>query len=398
MSKAEDWFKFLDRCIRDPEHKEEVNESIDHCITLIREGYGTEEIRKRLGIGKRDNAIITEIGHSRINIQGKFEKWNRLWMDDYLSRYSTPEAVCRYRAKRIENFSIIEAGSGAGMQSIFLSMSNSSTLGIELRPERFLMARLNAMEYRTRNLKYLNGDIYALSPSFEIDGNTLIFSDPARPPAEGERKMGSLLPSPEALIKVFGGKTSNFVFDLPPQMAWERITIPGEKEYLSIDGSLNRLTLYCGALSRNETSAVVLPSGAYYGGIPREPKPSTDYAAEEYLLIPDISMVYAKLLWKLEDEFAVTPLMRDRRRHIYTSHQQFDDFPGEQYRVLDVCGKEQIHSRLAETGAGRAFPRFSIPDTEYYAFRKELESGLAGSRDAYIFLNGEQYIIAEKVS
>lgn len=397
LSRTEDWARFLDRNIRDPGYREHTNETIDQCIELIRKGLGQKEIQKEMELGKKEASIIFEVGHARINISGKFQKWNRLWMDQYLSRYSTPEAVCRYRSSRITGYDVIEAGSGAGMQSIFLSQSNESVTSFEIQPERTRMAKLNAEEYRTGKLKFLQGDIYAISPSVEIDDGTLIFSDPARPPMEGERTMQSLIPSPENLVRIFGNRTGNFAFDLPPQMSWEKMSIEGEKEYLSIDGALNRLTLYLGDLHRDESSAVILPQGYRISGVPRHEVFPDSHDTGNFLALPDPSVVYAGLAWKVREEFGLVPLWKDNRRLVYTSEKEFTNFPGELFRVLGRASGPEVGSMLKLSGAGRAYPRFSLGDSEFYELKKRWEDGLTGEMDVYIFRHDDQYILSEKV-
>lgn len=397
MSKTEEWAKFLDRNLKNSDYKENTNGRIDQCVDLIRDGLGVNEIQKRIGLGKKEAGIIYELAHSRIKIQGKFEQWNRLWMDQYLASYSTPEIVCRYRSERITGFDIIEAGSGAGMQSIFLSMTNNSTLSVEIQPERYRMARLNAMEFKTGKLKFVNGDIYRLSGDVEIDSETLIFSDPARPRTEGERSMSSLIPSPESLIRIFGNRTSNFVFDLPPQMKWENIGIDGEKEYLSVNGNLNRLTLYCGKLARSETSAVILPGEIRYSGEPRDIEFDDTTPVSHFILVPDVSLVYSKLLWKLEEEFDASPNWKDMRRYFFTSENIQKNFPGEQYEVSWSGRYENLNEELKREGAGRIFLRFPSENEQYYRMKQELESGIHGDVDMYIFRKNEDFFITKKV-
>ncbi|WP_269850008.1 hypothetical protein [Methanosarcina horonobensis] len=47
----------------------------------------------------------------------------------------------------------------------------------------------------------------------------------------------------------------------PHQMPPERIPFDCEKEYISLDGQLNRLTLYFGGLKQYDRLAVALPAG-----------------------------------------------------------------------------------------------------------------------------------------
>lgn len=397
MGRTEDWAKFLDRNLKDPSYREVTNERIDRCVELIRNGLGLNEIQKHLKTGTKESEILFELARSRINIREKFHRWNRLWMDQYLSRYSTPEIVSRYRSERIAGFNVIEAGSGAGMQSIFLSETNSSTLSVEIMPERHRMARLNAEEYGARKVKFLQGDIYALSSDINVDDNTVIFSDPARPPAEGERSMDNLVPSPQSLVNIFGSRTRNFVFDLPPQLKWDKIGIDGEKEYISIDGSLNRLTLYTGRLKKSETSAVMLPERIRISGEPKESAFPESPVIFDYLAIPDVSIVYARLAWVLEKNHGILPCWKDNRRHIYTSRDPVRNFPGEQYRIKVRCTEEDIPENLKRIGTSRVFLRYNVPEGDYYAVKSRLESGLAGRNDAYIFKHGNEFLLTEKL-
>lgn len=397
LSKTEDWARFMDRVLNDSNFKEGTNQRIGECIGLIRNGLGLNEIQKKMSLGKKEAAIIFELAHSRINLKGKFQNWERLWMDQYLSRYSTPEIVCRYRSERIQGFNVIEAGTGAGIQGIFLSQTNNSTISVEVQPDRYRMARLNSQEYKTGKIKFLNGDIYALSRDLEINGGTLIFSDPARPQNELKRTMDTLIPSPISLMKVFGEKTHNFVFDLPPQMGWNQITMDGEKEYLSIDGNLNRLTLYCGDAKSSEASAVILPQGIHISGIPRDTVFPETTRLDEFILVPDVSIVYAKLLWRLESSYEITPAWKDNRRRFYTSKASIKDFPGEQYEILAASRRENLLAALKEAGACKVILRFSLPESQYYAVKNELESDLSGQEDLYIFKKDDVYYVARKI-
>lgn len=397
MSRIELWSKFLDRNLKNFDFRDSTNQKIDQCVELIREGHDLKGVEKALSMGKRETAIIFELAHSRINIREKFENWNRLWMDQYLASYSTPEIVCRYRASRISDFNILEAGSGAGMQGIFLSTSNLSTVSVEIQPERYRMARLNALEYKTGHIKFVNGDIYNLSDEVGIDDSTVIFSDPARPRTEGERSMSALIPSPETLVKVFGKKTANFVFDLPPQMRQENMGINGEKEYISINGKLNRLTLYTGKLAKSETSAVMLPQNMRIAGEPGELKDDPNVQLKECILVPDISLVYARLLWKLKENYDLQLSWKDARRYIMTSQEPQENFPGEQFYILWTGEFQKLKSSLREHDAGKVVLRYPMEDGEYYKVRNDLEKGLNGNIDLYVFRNGKTYVIARKV-
>lgn len=397
MTKTEDWIKLLDRVIKNDDLKERKNAEIERCIDLIRQGVGRNDIQAKIGKGKTESDILYELARSRISASGKYSMWNRLWLDHYLSSYSTPEIVCKYRSGRIKDSRVIDVGTGSGMQAIFLSQTNDKTTSIDIKPERSKMARLNSMEYKTGNLKFLTGDVYNLSESFEIDENTVIFSDPERPPTTAERTMNQLIPSPENLIRVFGDRTSNFVFDLPPQMRMSNIGIEGEKEYLSIDGQLNRLTLYCGNVAEDEVSATVLPSNYRITGEPEEIEFPSNPVITDIIAVPDVAITYAMLLGKLSEHYPITASWKDNRRAVFSADEHMKGFPGYQYRVLSRVDSSNVNLELKRLNSRRVFPRFLIKDSGYYEIKRKWEDGLTGTNDIYVFRKGEIYFLCEEV-
>ena len=72
----------------------------------------------------------------------------------------------------------------------------------------------------------------------------MVFSDPFRPPEEDERQVSSLEPGIPNVLLAYKEKTNHFSFEVPPQIPPDRIPFDCEKEYISLDGQLNRLTLY----------------------------------------------------------------------------------------------------------------------------------------------------------
>lgn len=89
-----------------------------------------------------------------------------------------------------------------------------------------------------------------------------MLSDPARPVSEKQRSLEKLEPSITEILRLYSGITKEFAFHAPPQMPPSRINLDCECEYMSLNGQLNRLTLYFGSLKRCHRSAVVLPSEA----------------------------------------------------------------------------------------------------------------------------------------
>ncbi|EQD31940.1 methyltransferase, partial [mine drainage metagenome] len=180
-----------------------------------------------------------------------------MWLDPYSARYSTPENVAMYRSERLSGNQIIDIGSGAGMQSIFFS-KNSKVIGLEINKTRNLMSNLNAEAFAWNKPTFIRGDFNDLKiTDFE---EPIIFSDPLRPVLESERETNSLSPNPESIYDSYGEISENFVFDLPPQMERNKIKFTNfESEYISVNGVLNRFTIYLGNLIKKRFSAVMLP-------------------------------------------------------------------------------------------------------------------------------------------
>ena len=112
----------LSRCLTDKRYRDAIDRRIDGIVDLIDRGYDSKSIMKNAGKhGGSEMTFLIEIARSRVRTRGKFSRSNRLWLDDYTARYSTPEAVARYRAQRISGETILDIGSGGGMQAIFFS-------------------------------------------------------------------------------------------------------------------------------------------------------------------------------------------------------------------------------------------------------------------------------------
>ena len=388
--------QFLKGLLEDHSKLERMVEVLSAMVELARSGYDQAATRKALNVDRQLSSFLFDVARSRISVSNKFSHWDRIWLDRYLASYSTPEIICEHRSRKIRDRSIIDIGSGSGMQTIFFSMTNDYATGVEMLPERYLMSQLNSYVYSGSSANFLQGDAKNSIAGLNVDGNTVIFSDPARSRNALERTVEDLTPSPLLLMKLFSDRTHDFVFDLPPQTHWENVPIKGEKEYISIDGELNRLTLYTGSLADSSTSAVLLPRGIRYSGKPRDLPATGKNRPRAYLYLTDISIIRARLLHVVLDGTDLEPLGADSRRYLLTSDSLYEAFPGDIYSTLFTCEIDQLSSMLMKAGAGRVFPRFSLRDGEYYDTRAKLESGMRGNRDVYLFKFGEQFIGGNK--
>ena len=387
----------LSRCLTDKHYRDTIDRRIDGIVDLIDRGHDGKSILKNAGkrVG-REITFLIEIARSRVQTRGKFSRSNRLWLDNYTARYSTPESVARYRAQRISGETILDIGSGGGMQAIFFSESNT-VKGLEKDRIRYLESQINAEVYGAKNLEFINSEWPSLKNNNSNLQDALIFSDPLRESGSKERELKDLVPSPADIIRNYSGITGKFAFDIPPQIRREKLGIDAETEYISVNGSLNRLTLYCGPLKNAESSAVILPAGIKISG--RYEPPDFQHAEKvlEFIELPDPSLIYAGLVNQVKKLGDFSFLGGDKRRIVLTSSVHPEEpFPGKIYRNLAVCQLDEIQEKLVEIGAGKIYPRFEIQPEEYYAMKNRFEAATSGEREIFIFRVGPGYVLSEQ--
>jgi RNA cap guanine-N2 methyltransferase len=322
-------------------------------------------------------------------------------------RFATPEVVGRYRAGRLKCSVLADISCGIGGQAVCFAKECGSVYGIDIDGERLECARRNAGVYGMDNITFIEGD--ALSPQVveqvaDADAD-VIFSDPARPAEEDVRQTDSLRPGIPMVMEAYRDVTSSFAFEAPPQMPPERIDFDCEREYLSVDGQLNRLTLYFGPLKRCERSAVVLKGGRHYRLESCVAAPVVIPEVDEprvYAFEPDPAVVKAGLLGELAGGLGgkVELVKIDARRSLLTSDVLLESlFFKHRYRVLDRvpldCGK--VNRSLMGYGIGKAVIRFRIAPEKYWDARNRIENGLMGEGAAHLFEIADQVYVCEKI-
>jgi hypothetical protein len=320
-------------------------------------------------------------------------------------RFATPEVVGRYRAGRLKCSVLADISCGIGGQAVCFAKECGKVYGIDIDDERLECARRNAGVYGVDNITFIEGD--ALSPQVvkQVADAEIIFSDPARPAEEDVRQTDSLRPGIPMVMEAYRDVTDSFAFEAPPQMPPERIDLDCEREYLSVDGQLNRLTLYFGRLERCERSAVVLKGGRHYrleSGrdtptvIPEAGKPRV-YAFE-----PDPVVVKAGLLGDLAVGLGgrVELVRIDARRSLLTSDVLLESlFFKHRYRVLDRVPLDcwKVNRSLMGYGMGKAVIRFRVAPEKYWDARNRIENGLVGEGTAHLFEIADQVYVCEKI-
>ncbi|AIF70191.1 methyltransferase [Palaeococcus pacificus DY20341] len=375
-----------------------MEEQIRLAVELIRKGWDERKIRARLPKENADEII--EIARARIRAKDKFSR-DDLWMDLNGLRYATHEVVADYRAKRLKPKSIADVSCGIGIQLIFYAKYAEEAYAIDIDERKLFYAMKNAEKYGVKDrITFIRGDSLSEEVVNQVDAD-IIFSDPARPPEMPERRLEDLLPSPLAVYDAYKHKTDSFIFDLPPQIRRERIPWKGEFEYIDLYGKLNRLTFYFEPLAKAERSAVLLPKG-----VRLESDSSLENIVEwsekpkRYLYEVPQSIDYADIINELfhKVDGSLEMLMREKRRVLATSDEEIrSEYFKRCYVVVGVIPFHplRINDFLKKEGFGKVTLRMSIPDREYWSFKRRVENGLMGEKRAYVFQFKDRAIVAE---
>lgn len=323
-------------------------------------------------------------------------------------RFATPEPIARYRAQRLKCKTLADISCGIGGQTVFFAQQCEFVYAVEIDPRKIEYAKKNCEMYGLDNVKFICGD--ALSPEViaQIPKVSVIFSDPFRPAEEAERRVSSLEPGIPNVLTAYREKARNFAFEAPPQMPPERIAFDCEKEYISLDGQLNRLTLYFGGLKQFDRLAVSLPAGE--GLVPKAfpvPEVRETETMKLYAYEPEPSVVAAGLLPELVDSMieltgpvtGAFELFRvDKKRLLITSDALAkQSMIKNHYLVLKTCPFEpsEINKFLKENNVGSVILRAGIKPENYWQIRNELEKGLVGKKTIHLFVKGDTAVLCE---
>ncbi|MDW7776771.1 MAG: methyltransferase domain-containing protein [Methanosarcinales archaeon] len=321
-------------------------------------------------------------------------------------RFATPEIVASYRAGRLTCGVLADISCGIGGQTVCFADECGRVYGVDIDGERLECARRNAGVYGVDNITFIEGD--ALSPQVveQVADADIIFSDPARPATEEMRQTDNLRPGIPKVLEAYRDVTDSFAFEAPPQMPPERIDFDCEREYLSLDGQLNRLTLYFGPLKGCERSAVVLQGDMYYRLKSGEAAPTGIPEVNElltYAFEPDPAVVKAGLPGELAAELNIdmSLVKIDARRSLLTSESNIDSpFFKNRYRVIDRVAFDcnSINHSLRKNGVGKAVIRFHVEPDNYWDVRNRIEAGLTGKSTVHLFRITDLMYLLEQVT
>ncbi len=318
-------------------------------------------------------------------------------------RFGTPALVAEYRAQRLSAHAdtIVEIGAGAGFQTRAFARHVPRVVAIEIDAQRLARAQLPS------NATPVAGD--ALDPAViarardAIEGRAVVFLDPERPPASQQRTLAELRPDIARFLDLYSPISSDIAIELPPFLAASQIPWPCEREYLSVDGELNRLTLYMGRLARCEVSVVRLPSGERIEQAGATPQPqdggdggasaTADAAAPRFILEPDRALAQAGLVALALPANAVRVALG--KRDVFLSREPPRNGFFKVYEVLARGAREDVPRMLERRGCGTVILHGALSQDEHAARLAALGRGLKGGARLHVFW-GEEALVARR--
>lgn len=379
---------------------EKFNEEIDKVTKLIRKGYQKEYILKKINEAYFNREKIFEIAKCRIKAREKFgEMASLLFFDEEGLRYATPPVIAEYRAKRLKSQIIADISCGVGSQLIYFSKYSNKAIGVEIDNTRVKLAKLNMLSLNIENVEIMKGDALDEEVFKKIDA-TCIFSDPSRKEKEEKRKFENLYPNPLKVYEKYKEKTDKMAFELPPQMEKKEIKLKGEKEYTSLNFSLNRLALYMDGLATCNISAVSLPSMERITDLDDSIRLERKMKIREYIYEVDYTVVKAGLIENLAGKICFDGNILDiNKRCLLSSSSSYSSSFLRKYEVMEICNFEfyRLNKILKRLNAKKAIIRFFVEPKNYWKVRNKIEEGLKGENTYYIFKIKNRAIIGSKV-
>lgn len=370
---------------------------------MLRHKVPGAEIKDILPEEFREDAF--ELARLRKRASERFEDPWALFFDEEGLRYATPDVVARARADRLAPHGdvAVDVACGTGIQLAFLAERFDQAIGIERDPDRAKLAR--------RNLETLDveGEV-VVADSLDPDTVEQVLSrvdvdvvvcDPARAPAAEERDFDGLSPDIREVHETWGKISQAFCYELPPMMPPERVhpVLPGELEYTSLNGDLNRLAVFGGRAAEADESALALPAGQRLTDA--DPSREVEEVEEvgDWLLRVDRAVLSAGLLGQLVEAVDATGLFdaEHPRRTLLTGPDPGRSGFTEDYRVLDhhTWNLLGLHEKLKRLDVGKVILRASIEPDRYWDVRNALEDGLEGERTVHLFRVEETGYIVE---
>ncbi|MFH1849044.1 MAG: class I SAM-dependent methyltransferase [archaeon] len=301
-------------------------------------------------------------------------------------RFGTHQEVAKYRAVRLKCSFILELGCGVGFQTAAFAKTCKRVIAVDSDNRKIEYAKKNMETLGIRNVEFIAGNGEALDIKGRPD---IVFCDPERPPEEQERTVDAMRPNPAKVVRHYSAKS--FCFELPPQI--QEIPFDCEREYVSVDGKLNRLNIYIGGIKRHGLSAVILPGGHLLTRSKKKLAKTT--RPKEYLAEVNPAVIKAGLSSGIPADGMIISM--GKHTFITSDHPIESPFVTSRFRIVATAKSlADATARLKAHGFGKSVLRGEIPPDKYWDIRAKIERGLAGNKTAHLFMFDE-FWICEKI-
>ena len=358
---------------------EEADEKINETIDFLEEG-------RKVSV----NEELLEIARARMKNK---KVQDGLFMTQEDLRFATNYLVAKYRAKRLACDTLAEIGCSIGAQTMEFAKTCKKVIAMDIDKRKVGYASLNFKKFDINNVELICAD----GLKIDIKKADAIFCDTERAPEEKKRTIDALKPNVHELMKKHSAVTKNFCIEIPPQT--RDIDIDCEKEYVSINGELNRLNIYTGELKSAKNSAVVLPSFDRVEGEPKETQLASTQALS-YLYEIDEAVAKAQLV----DAMAVLlkaeiTLFKEDHRFLTSNEKIESPFFKSSFKTVTVAdNKDDAIEALRKKKYGKVVLRQNLDPKMYWSERNSYERNLAGNKIAYLIASPGYYVICERIS
>jgi predicted O-methyltransferase YrrM len=377
---------------------EKIEAYLNEISNFISKGYDRKKISEKFNL---KNELFEELfSIAKANLKNKKFK-RKMFMNQVDLRFATPDEVAYYRAYRLKCDTIVELGSGIGGQTIPFSEVCKKVIAVELDERKMKYAEKNCEIHGRKNIEFMQGDLLDDSIIKKIKKADIIFFDSERPPEETERTLESVKPDINRLIKKYSKITKNIAVEIPPQIIPEKITLDCEKEYVSLRGQLNRLTLYFGNLKRAERSVVSLPDGFALLSEGKTPENTMNKKSglKNYLHEISEAVVQSDLLDEFAQKFNISFFARQKRINFFTSEILLQNSLVKNFYVLEKVQNDfaDILNALKKHDASEVVLRGNISPDRYWEERKRYESRLNGKEKLHLFIFQDCAVVAKEL-
>jgi 16S rRNA G966 N2-methylase RsmD len=327
---------------------------------------------------------------------------DKLKVPEKFLRFATPEVVADYRAEKLKCEKLVEIGAGIGGQTIAFSKFCKKVLAIEIDKSKANILIQNLKKLKINNVEVLIAD--GLS-KIAIDKITkfnpeIIFCDTERP-EKAERTLEAIKPSVKKILEIFSKITSKIAIEIPPYTKEiEQLNYPLEKEFISLNKQLNRLTLYFNELKESEISAISLPSKEKIISKSKKIKKINSAKNYKYLYVIDPTIIVANLLGEISNEFD-SPILELNKPVMLSKEKKKSNFL-DGYEIISICknNQEEILNELKKINTKKVELRYKIEPKDYWKIRNFYENQLNGNKEVSLFIQekSNEAILCEKLN